>query len=78
MSAVRLLSSLLHKMDGLLSPGSMPLAGLLNGLVNLAMIIVDLICNKDIYISALVPCMQYAELLAEVFEPIVHSICSVI
>ena len=57
-SAVWLLWSLSHAMDGLLNFGSMPFDGLLNRSVarlgNPGLIGVDLICNKDMYISELV------------------------
>ena len=45
-------------MGSVLNLGSMPLDGLLNksvaGLINLGLISVDLICNKDINLSALI------------------------
>ena len=49
---------LLHNMGGLLSLCSMLLVSLFNrsesGLDNLGLISVDLICNKDIYMTAVV------------------------
>ena len=58
MRAIGLFYSLSPDMGGLLNLGSMPSVGLSNRSVarlgDLGLIGVDLICNKDIYMSALV------------------------
>ena len=54
MNAVRLISSLLYSMGGLINFSSMLLVGLLNRSVagpgNPGLLSVDLICSKDIHI----------------------------